>query len=346
MLGLILVSLLAGCSTTGGQAAMPSWLNGPAADYPPQRYLLGRGSGPTLALAQDRARADLAKSLRVAIEARSSERQHYRSDESGAAGEVAVDRQLQTHVSEVIEGLAIADIWRDPRSGDYHALAVLERMAAARRLREKIGELDRETASRIAAARRAADPLRAIAHADAALRAQEARGAIQGVLAVLDPAVAGIAPRWSAAALRGDRDALLARLRIAVDRTASDAELAPLLEGAVAAVGLRLATAEETADYRLAARLKLLPVVERDAWFWARGGLSLTLWWPDGRVRGRHRWPLKAAASSAALARERARQEAARLLRAELLQVLLGFADNLCGQAPAAANAVPPCPAN
>ncbi|MFQ5487867.1 MAG: LPP20 family lipoprotein [Gammaproteobacteria bacterium] len=323
----VLILLLAACSITGREAEVPDWVNGTAAAYPLERYLLGRGAGPTLALAQDRARADLAKGLRVAIEARSSERQQYRAGEGGGSNELAIERQLSTRTSEVIQGVEIAGIWQDPKAGRYHALAVLERAAAVRRLRTEIGELDRQTAARIERARRDGDPLTAIAAASAALRAQEARHALQQLLQVVDSAGGGVAPRWSLARLHADRDALLARLKIAVATPPTDAGLVPLLESALAEAGLQVVE-REASDYLLAGSLALQTPESRDGWFWVRGRLSVILKQRDGRGRDSHFWALKAAGLSPPVARGRVRDEAARILRQELLQVLLGFADN------------------
>ncbi len=323
----VLILLLAACSIAGRENQVPDWVNGTAASYPLERYLLGRGSGPTLALAQDRARADLAKGLRVAIEARSSERQQYRAGAGGDSNELAIDRYLSTRTSEVIQGVEIAGIWQDPQAGGYHALAVLERAAAARRLRTEIGELDRQTAARIERARRSTDPLTAIAAASAALRAQQARHALQQLLQVVDSADGGVTPRWSLARLRADRDALLARLKIAVATPSTDARLAPLLESALAETGVRV-VAEEGSDYLLAGSLALQVPEFRDGWYWVRGSLSIVLKQRDGRGRGSHAWALKAAGLSPPVARGRVRDEASRILREKLLQVLLGFADN------------------
>ncbi len=323
----VLILLLAACSTTGRQAEVPGWVNGAAAAYPLERYLLGRGSGPTLALAQDRARADLAKGLRVAIEARSSERQQYRAGEEGVSSELAIERQFSARTSEVIQGMEIAGIWQEPTGGRYHALAVLERTAAARRLRTEIGELDRQTAARIETARRSGDPLSAIAAAAEAVRTQEARHALQQLLQVLEPAGGGLAPRWSLARLSADRDALLARLKIAVAVPPTDPGLAALLESALAEAGVQVAQGN-AGDYLLAGSLDLQPPQPRDGWFWVRGRLSILLQQADGRGRGSHFWELKVAGLTAEVARGRARDEAARMLREELLQALLGFADN------------------
>lgn len=330
-----LVTACAGNPVRDAQA--PDWVAGTSAAYPAAHYLLGRGSAPDADQARERARADLVKILRVTVDSRSTERQRF-SDAAGKQHkELTVERRIETRAMAVISGVEIAEMWRDPASGVYHALAVLERAPAARRLRERIAALDREAMARVQAARDSRDPLAAIAAAQAAVLAQTQRAELSSLLEV----VAGVAPipRWSLARLRADRDALLARLRIAVTQPVSragpegsreglaDGEMAAVLAAALARAGLQV-TAPGEADYLLEARLDLQPPRRREGWYWVRGDLFLVLQRvADGRIRGHHEWPLKAVALDADLAQERIRAEAARHLREELLQVLLGFAD-------------------
>ncbi len=338
-----LVTACAGNPVRDTQA--PDWVAGTPAAYPAEHYLLGRGSAPDADQARERARADLVKTLRVAVDSRSTEQQRFIDDSGKQRKALTVERRIETRAMAVLSGVEIAGMWRDPGSGVYHALAVLERAPAARRLRERIAALDQEAMARVQAARDSRDPLAAIAAAQAAVLAQEQRAELGSLLEV----VAGVAPipRWPLARLRADRDALLARLRIAVARPVSragpegsregpaDGEIAAVLAAALARAGVQV-TASEEADYVLEARLDLQPPRRHEGWYWVRGELYLALrrvvdGQDPGHIRGQirehHAWPLKAVALDAALARERIRAEAARRLREELLQVLLGFAD-------------------
>ncbi|HHH35534.1 MAG TPA: hypothetical protein ENK48_01735 [Gammaproteobacteria bacterium] len=322
ILPVLLALMLAACAVPLRHGEAPDWVDGAASAYPTDRYLLGRGRAATLALAQDRARADLAKGLEVAVAARTREAQRFvRADGETGRQALEIDRRLVTTTSGVLRGVEIADIWRAP-GGDYHVLAVLDRQAMARRLRREIAELDRQTGTLVDQARRADDPLAAIAAAGRAVDLQAQRASRARLLSVL---AAAVPPRWPLAKLRADREALLRRLAIAVKAAPGEARLVELLGGAVSAAGLRLVAADE-ADYILSGRLELAPPEPREGWQWIRGRLSITLARGDGRVRGTHRWSFKAAALSAAEARRRAVDEAARLLRAELLPVLLSLA--------------------
>ena len=310
------------------QGEMPDWVAGEARAYPQARYLLGRGSGPSRDLAQERARADLVKGLELALEARTTETQRFSTDGDAPGNRLQVQRRIETQTAAVLRGVAIAELWRDPRSGEYHALAVLDRSAAARRLRQEIAGLDAETRAQVAAARAAGEPLAALARAMEAVRLQEQRRARSRLLEV----VAGVSPQppWPLARLRADRDALPGRLRFAVQ--APERSLAEALSAAVQAHGLQLVESGDAGvDYVWEGQLQVQPVQRREGWYWARGHLIVNLRRAaDGVVLGRRAWPLKSAALEAATARRRLQEQAARVLLRDLLQVLPGLNDKDC----------------
>ncbi len=324
-----LVTLLAACATSP-DTTRPAWIDGPSKRWPASAWLVGRGQSPSRAIAQDRARADLAKNFSVRVAETSRDVTRYEgSQPSGksATGTVrrSARREIETRTEQILRGVEIADLWRDPQTGEYHALAVLDRMQAAAGLREFIADRDAATAREIALAREAADPLTAARHATRAVRLQVSREEAQRLLKVVDPSGLGEPSRWQLEVLRSDRDALLARVRIRT-RVVADpvGDLEPLLAGAVADAGF--AASADAAGYLLQARLELTPLIDEQGWHWYRGSLQLELLdLPDQHPRGSVRWPVKVSARDAGTARQRVLDEIGKRLQQDLRQTVISF---------------------
>ena len=314
-----LALILAACAG-GGRQAPPAWLSGPPADYPADRYLVGRGQGPTVEQAQDRARAELAKAFQVRIQAVNEDLTRFRRQVGGnqvtQSLEQAVSRRIRTQTEQLVEGIEIADVWRDPGSGIFYALAVLDRAQAARRLRERMAELDGRSE---AALRQRGDPLMRVRGLYAALQAQWTRAALAAAHAVVSPRPAP-PPPVSLADLHKRLADALAALRIH-----PEAEAPPLraaVGDALTALGATVADTE--APYRLRARLDMQPLGRRAGWVWVRGTLRLALVDAAGRPLAAERRPLKAAALDAAQAEARLFTEAARQVKARVPRLVLG----------------------
>ncbi|HEX7043030.1 MAG TPA: LPP20 family lipoprotein [Burkholderiales bacterium] len=317
------LGLLAGCASS---AEVPDWVSGAAAGYPPSQYLLGRGEAESGEEARDRARADLAKVFEVQIAVESEDEQAFRTD--GAEGRYASRsaRRVSAHTERLLEGVEIAETWRDPRTHRYHALAVLQRQKAASVLRERIAELDAATRVQLERARRADDPLFKIAAAARAVAAQTERAGHLKTLRVVSAVGVGQEPEWSLERLRSDLDGLLRRVAVA-PRVVADTTggLVPVVQGAVAGAGFTVDTARP--DYVLEASLALDDLGLQDGWYWQRGVLEVRLIQTGSeRVRGAKRWPIKASALAREGAVKRALDQADAVLRKELRATVLGFA--------------------
>ena len=138
-------SLLSGCAS---KPAVPDWVTGDSAKYTRAQYLIGRGQASAQEEAKDRARADIAKVFQVAVVASSEDVQSSKSDSTGAPQyEQQVSRSISTRTSQIIRGIQIAELWQDPATKTYYALAVLPRLQTAASLRQQIDQLDEATAS-------------------------------------------------------------------------------------------------------------------------------------------------------------------------------------------------------
>ncbi len=332
-LSLLLISCLSllacGAGVKEDSKAAPDWVSGESARFSAKQYLLGRGADARLDNAKDRARADLAKTFQVAVNEESSDVQRFQRQSEGAetheSQELTVSRAISTRTDALIQGIEIAEIWRDPVTQDYAVLAVLPRAQAARGLRQDIQALDEATTGHIARAREQNDPLSKVAASTQAVTAQRERAEYQRMLRVLDLTGQGVPPRWNVAELEADIATLLTRVTITPRAGGRDADsLNSALRAALADSGFR--AIDSGADYVLDAVLNLDDLGKRDSWYWYAGNLEVTLRDTAGRVRGSQRWNIKESGTVASLAQRRAADKAAAILKKELRATLLSFA--------------------
>lgn len=333
---IVLVALLAGCA---GQHRpdRPDWLQGESSRYSDALYLLGRGSADDLDVAKDRARADIAKVFQVAVVEHGSDELSYqrRTTSEGSQEQSAqrATRQVTTDTDQLLQGVEIAEVWRDERARRYYALAILSRQQAAVGLRQHIGRLDTDTSTHIERARAAESPLKKIHAALQAVQAQRERAGLQQSLQAIDPSGQGTPPIWNLAGLETELRQVLERLQIKGQAHGEhEAPVQRALDGALAAAGFGVPT--DKADYVVNAELRQQPSERVDGWHWGRGTLEIFMTDASGAVVGRRHWNLKVAARQAEQVAERLLNEVAEMLKAELRPTVLGFA---AGEMPAEA---------
>lgn len=336
--------LLGACSSTGQKISQqPDWVDGQSARYPAGEYLLGRGSADTVELAQERARADLAKVFEVTVQVDSSDSQRAKNVGTATTYEAASQQRIVTRTERVISGLRIAELWSAPvpeagGGGRQHALAVLPRMPAGLALRQEIASRDEAIGRQLDAARASQDALQRAGHAGRAVELARQRSGFEQSLRVVDLAGRGVDSPFSLARLQADLEQQLPRVVLnptVVTSEALDASaLLTVLKGAIAGAGF-VAGSEitgnasgDTSDaggYTLRLRTRL-DGQDIDGWFWLRGNLELTLSDASGRVRGSKAWPLKLSAQEESAANGRALLAIEQLLQRELRVAVLGFA--------------------
>ncbi len=324
---LIMLILCVGCAKG---PAIPDWLESEPAAYPASRYLCGRGQGATAGLARDRARADLAKVFEVAVRESSSERLQWQQGGTGKDGlQTSISRDIQMQTSQVINGVQIAQTWRAEGGGDYHALAVLDRLQTGNRLRAEIDALDRETEQNIGRARRDEPLPEKVSAAYNALDAQLRRQHPQKMLRIVDLTGNGLTSRYQLAKLKSDFESLLDRWQIGLVVARDDLGQADaILAGALGNAGIRHLASAARAEYQLRADLGSEKLKTTDGWNWVRGTLRVSLIeTASGNVIGSHHWSYKSSARQAEMAEVRARAQLSSLLAQDLLGVLVQFGD-------------------
>jgi hypothetical protein len=323
-----MLSLLSGCAS---KPIIPDWVAGDSAQYNSTQYLIGRGQAPTQEEAKDRARADVAKVFQVAVVASSEDMQRSKSDSSGAAPqyEEQASRSISTRTDQIIRGIQIAELWQDPATKSYYALAVLPRLQTAASLRQQISQLDEATANHIEQSRKSSDLFQKIAAASLAVETEREHESLQKSLQIVDPTGRGTESKWNSAKLQSDLDELLKRVRIASQVSPdSTSGLEEVVAGALANAGFMIETGQNP-DFVLQARMVLDDLGVQQGWDWQRGVLEVSLSEKTtGRVRGTKRWNVKSSAPDTESAIKRALNQADAILKQELRPTIIDMVSN------------------
>ena len=323
-----MLSLLPGCAS---KPTTPDWIAGDSARYNSAQYLIGRGQAATQEEAKDRARADVAKVFQVAVVASSEDMQRSKSDSTGAAPqyEEQASRHISTRTDQIIRGIQIAELWQDPATKSYYALAVLPRLQTAASLRQQISQLDEATGDHIEQSRKNSDLFLKIAAASLAVETEREHESLQKSLQIVDPTGRGTESKWNSAKLQSDLDELLKRVRIAPQVTAdSTPGLAEVVAGALANAGFMIETGRNP-DFVLQARMVLDDLGFQNGWDWQRGVLEVNLSEAaTGRVRGTKRWTVKSSAPDKETAAKRALNQTDTILKQELRTAIIDMVNS------------------
>jgi len=315
--------VLFGCAST---PSTPDWVNGKSAKYPDNQYLVGRGQAGTQEDARNRARADLAKILEVGVSAKSTDVTTYSSGPAGGT-ESQVSRSITTRTDQIVRGIQIPEVWQDPQTSSYYALAVLPRTQAAMGLRADIDRLDAATRGYVAQSRSEPDLLAQVAAASRALDSQSERDGVQRTLQVIDVTGQGVPPEQNSGQLAADLGALLKRLHMKPQAAAGSQDgLERMLSAALSQAGF-VPEAGEGAPYVLLGSLQLDDLGLIDGWYWMRGTLEVQLTETgSGKVRGNRRWEIKTSSQQKATAQRRTLDDVDATLKRDLRPTILGFA--------------------
>ncbi len=329
-LTLIFITLIiTACASKGSK--QPDWVNSDASDYPAKKYLLGKGQDAHQAIARDRARADLAKIFEVAISEKSRDQITYTSKSDGKSKVVEMDsetgRDISTQTKQIISGIVISEIWQDPKSGQFHILATLDRLKVANSLRNQINKNDEATAQVIQYSRETRDSLKQLGFANKALQLQLERAVYQKQLKVVGYTGIGVSSAYNIAVLVNDLNDLLQRIKIKVQiESDSTGDLNDIVAGALSNSGFTHITGDQS-DYILNCKLSLDSYHDKDGWYWQRGTLEINLLNPATKEsHGSKRWSIKVSSQNRALSEKRARDEISSILNSELRKSLIQFA--------------------
>jgi hypothetical protein len=137
--GLIGLLGLSGCAS---MRSTPDWVNGePPPEYPKHEFVTGLGTGESFASAQDAAKSELSRvfSAKLKSEIELIDRESVVDDRATQSSDLLTNTRISTEIE--LQGVEVPLHWRDPRSGETWALAVLERRKECLRIRTEGDDL-------------------------------------------------------------------------------------------------------------------------------------------------------------------------------------------------------------
>lgn len=250
--------------------ARPQWIDTNSSPrYPSRFYLTGVGTGGTRRSAEDAARAEIARFLKVKVTASSFD--YMKSEISPGTAEQfsqKLESALATSVEQAIEGTSIAEIWEEPGRGTVYALAILDRERGSAVLKERIMKLDAEVEA-LLERKIGEGRFSGLGQAVRAAEALQKRDILNTELIMISPEGIGITSRYSLAEVMRKIETILGNVRIGLDLTGDttgDIRLA-LVRGLTGA-RMTVATSPEAADIVIRGQVELNRVDEASPWYW------------------------------------------------------------------------------
>ncbi len=312
-LGLLLFVGLLGCASP---SEPPRWSTGAAEQYPHSRYLSAIGEGSSREQAEQRALAALARVFEVSIEEEHTDLSLFRQqtgEVSESINSQTSSRQLITATEQVLEGAIPVEYWHQQQH--HLVLVALERRGAEQRLRQKMVQLDQQTAGLSQYADNPAlNPVKQIRALEQARQLQRQRAPLNRNLSVVSGKT--ITPPVSVAVLEQQLRHRLGRLTF---RLSAEPALIPVLEHAVAQIG---AQALPEAALQLSGLIDREPVLQKQGWYWVRGSFQLSLSDPQAVVIAQQRWPVKVSAQQQGMIEQRLRDQINAQIAEQLYQLL------------------------
>lgn len=258
--------------------ARPDWLSGQSAEYPTSAYVIGVGQGPSQEKAADKARADLAKSLSMSIEATTHSNASESTDGRSSSYSQDVSDDVRTSTNKVLDGVTIAKYWQG--SDDYYALAVLDRAHSLKIFRDKLEEFDRDFATAQGQLDKLDGKFARLRVALKLTRIARDRRRLNADYRILNPEAQGLpAPAGAADAVAKARKAVSAiTFQVAADGPQPDKLQARIIDG-LSSLGLKaVEKSDKACDVVLEAKADAAKLAPEDlTWFWAKGTIIVKL---------------------------------------------------------------------
>lgn len=151
-----IVLLLGGCTWFGANLP-PEWILSPQNMYPPDQFLIGMGEGDSRSQAEERAYASLARVFTATITSQAMDHESYSIQESDehqhTRRTLEIDHRTRVTTSKILENVKILDVWYQPSTRHFFALAGLDRQHAEQALLERLSSLDAAIEQRLNQAR-------------------------------------------------------------------------------------------------------------------------------------------------------------------------------------------------
>lgn len=275
------VVLASGCAQK-----RPDWLSGSPEGYPENTYLTAVAADKTRQGAVDRARGEIAKIFSVHVIGRDTASEAaWLSRLDGELAEQyrqSVQSDLVAVTDRMLEGVRIAETWQDEDSGEYYALAVLDRLRMARDLRVRISDLDQEILEHVRLGERAQSPVRKLSHYMQAMEALDRRGPLAADLRIVDPAGSIASLTHTPAEVQGRLEEVASGIGVGVEL---EGDSGGIVKGevvqALAGIGMQLSPSWEQ-DLVMDGQVVVEEYRTGDPWHWSVASAQVQFRDPGG----------------------------------------------------------------
>lgn len=298
LLSLLLISACA--APTLQQQALaerPDWIDNAQEKYPSNDFLSAVGQASNRTRAGQNAIANLAEIFSVRVRAETKTMTDAVKQESALGvtmeSSTTLLRNIETESDQAIDGVEIKQTWLSP-TGEYYALAVLQRRSAAQNLTESIMALDAETAELIDYSVNAAPNSILSVNALRSARDQQMTRKIAN-LQLKQISGRGIPDDVSSKKIEQLIRYQLAALEISV--AANDPRQQKTVEAGLSKLGVKVVA---QSALQVSADIDVTDPAYINDWYWLRGSYELTIT-EHGQVISRKRWPIKVSAKQANL---------------------------------------------
>ena len=266
------------------QGPRPDWVDGNGADYPRSRFLTGIGVADDQASAMERSRGEISRifSTQVTMNTmvNSSEQNSSQQGKNVSSYSQDVVQAVRSTSQKVLEGTEIARTWLDKATGQYYALAVLDRSSAMAAISGKLDDIDTQARPLAAGLSAETEKLAKIKNAMKLNALLKGREKLQADMRVLDPS-AGTKAGFD---VNGARDA--------VQKALTSLEVAVVMPGEVSSrvqaalvktlntMGIDAKTGGVTADILVECTAEFASVPDSDPqsrWKWSRGSATVAM---------------------------------------------------------------------
>ncbi|MBJ18384.1 MAG: hypothetical protein CL933_03065 [Deltaproteobacteria bacterium] len=273
LVGLLSGIGLAGCASMN---VTPGWVGGGVpAEFPKNAFVTALGTGDSLAAAQIAAKGELSRvfSARLNSELEWIERETVVGEAVVQSSDLFDSTKIETEIE--LEGVEVPLHWRDPRSGEIWALAILERSKECLRIRSEGRDLITQLDRLAGEARTNANVLVALRAAMIAVDLGTSLDGLQARSRVLGSQC--LTPRSIATGrLKADAEAMLRRLSFVVKTEDVDPrsgrvmgslpQLREQIAGNLTRMGFQVGPAAGASVVPIAARLRLHRVERGTDW--------------------------------------------------------------------------------
>ena len=248
----------------------PQWIDtGSSPRYPSRFYLTGVGTGSTRKNAEDAARTEIARYMKVKISASSYD--WMKSEISTGTTEQFSQRlesAMTTAVDQALEGTSIAEIWEDRGRNSVYALAILDRERVASVLKERILKIDADVAA-LLEQKTSQGRFSGLSQAVSAAEALQKREVLNAELIMVSPEGSGVQPRYAVGEVMRKIESIIAGVRIGLDLTGdSTGDIRLALVRGLSQARMQVVTNAESADIVIKGQVEVARVDENNPWFW------------------------------------------------------------------------------